>query len=80
MDGCFYGDPGFVDAEILDLRIDEYSPCVDAGDGDVAPETDYYGQPRQSLPTVVPAGTPSANGKIPDIGIYEVLAVKGSQN
>lgn len=73
VDGCFYGDPGFVDAEILDLRIDEYSPCVDAGDGDVAPETDYYGQPRQSLPTVVPAGTPSANGKIPDIGIYEVL-------
>lgn len=70
--GNIWGNPKFVDPENWDFRIAADSPCVDAGDGIVAPETDYYGQPRQSISTVIPTGIPSANGKISDIGLYEV--------
>ena len=44
---CYFGDePRFKDAENGDYRIAAGSPCIDAGDGDVAPAKDYYGQPR----------------------------------
>ncbi|MBO4286870.1 MAG: InlB B-repeat-containing protein [Kiritimatiellae bacterium] len=56
--GCFYADPLFVDAVNGDFRIAVNSPCIDAGDSSVAPEFDYFGQPR--------------NGEV-DIGIYEVV-------
>ena len=56
--GNIWGDPLFVDPDNGDFRIAVNSPCVDAGDGMVAPETDYYGQPR--------------DGEA-DIGIYEVI-------
>ena len=70
--GNIWGDPLFVDAENGDFRVAANSPCVDAGDGSVAPELDYYGQPRMDVKGVKDTGKPDAGGVCPDIGIYEV--------
>ena len=70
--GVIYVDPRFENAEKGDFRIKADSPCVDAGDGMVASEKDYYNQPRQTIQGVEPTGTLSANGAYADIGIYEV--------
>ena len=71
-DGNFYANPLFVNPANGDFRIAANSPCVDAGDGSVAPEKDYYGSPRMNVDAVRPTGTAAANGAVPDIGIYEV--------
>ncbi|MBQ1429022.1 MAG: leucine-rich repeat protein, partial [Kiritimatiellae bacterium] len=65
-------DPLFLDAENGDFRISVESPCVDAAYGDVAPEYDYYEQPRMDVKYVRNTGKPNAAGEYPDIGIYEV--------
>ena len=67
--GNIWGDPLFLDPESGDFRISANSPCVDAADSDVAPEYDYYGQPRVTL-------TPGHGGEKPaaDIGVYEVIS------
>ena len=65
-------DPLFLDAENGDFRISASSPCVDAAWGDVAPEYDYYEQPRMDVRFVENTGKPNAEGIYPDIGIYEV--------
>ena len=70
--GNIWADPKFENAEKGDYRIKADSPCVDAGDGTVAPAKDYYNQPRQTIQTVTPTGTPDATGAYADIGIYEV--------
>ena len=70
--GNIWGDPKFVDAENGDFRISADSPCVDAGDGSVAPEIDYYGQPRMDVKKIKDTGIANAEGVCPDIGIYEV--------
>ena len=66
-------DPLFTDADNGDFTLKAGSPCIDAGDGSVAPELDYFGQPRQDLREVADTGTAAANGCVPDIGIHEVL-------
>ena len=70
--GNIWGDPQFVDPDLGDFSVAQTSPCVDAGDGTVAPELDYYGQPRMDVQKVIDTGVPDANGVCPDIGIYEV--------
>ena len=65
-------DPLFLDAENGDFRISVESPCVDAAYGDVAPELDFWGQPRMDVKYVRNTGTPNAAGEYPDIGLYEV--------
>ena len=72
-DGNFYANPLFVNPANGDFRIAANSPCVDAGDGTVAPEKDYYGLERRDVGKVTDSGVPSANGNCPDIGIHEVL-------
>ena len=67
--GNIWGDPLFVDPDNGDFRIQEGSPCVDAADSSVAPEYDYYGQPRI---TVTEQGT-NTIGQLADIGICEVM-------
>ena len=71
--GNVWANPLFVDPENGDFRIAANSPCVDAGDGTVAPEKDYYGLERRDVGKVTDGGVPSANGNCPDIGIHEVL-------
>ena len=55
--GNIWGDPKFFNAENSDFRIQKGSACINAGDVANAPESDYYGQPRDD--------------GAPDIGIYE---------
>ena len=72
------GNPLFVNADAGNFQLQSDSPCIDAGDGTVAPEFDYFGQPRQAkrLQTL----ETSANGGIPDIGIHEVLPRNATAN
>jgi len=44
--GNIDADPMFVDPEGMDFRLSSLSPCIDAGKGEVAPETDIDGNPR----------------------------------
>ncbi len=60
--GNIWGDPLFLDADRGDFRVAEGSPCVDAADSAVAPDTDFFGQPRAS----------AFGEAVADIGIYEV--------
>ena len=73
VDGCIYADPRFLDADNGDFRIAENSPCVDAGDGTVAPARDYWNQPRMDVKGAAATGKGDLHGICPDIGIYEVL-------
>ena len=71
--GNVWANPLFNDPENGDFTLQTGSPCIDAGDGTVAPELDYFGQPRQNIQEVVDTGTEAANGAVPDIGIHEML-------
>ncbi|MBW1765820.1 MAG: hypothetical protein JRJ65_02075 [Deltaproteobacteria bacterium] len=49
-------DPKFVDPENMDFRLDSMSPCIDAGNGEVAFGMDINGDPRYD-DKKVPTGT-----------------------
>ena len=70
--GNIWADPLFTDPANGDFSLKAGSPCIDAGDGTVAPETDYWGRPRMDVVKVADSGTPNADGVCPDIGIYEM--------
>ncbi|MDF9828636.1 hypothetical protein M2447_002764 [Ereboglobus sp. PH5-10] len=72
--GNLWGDPLFHDAENGDFTLKIGSPCIDAGDGSVAPERDYFGQERVDDMYVENTGVPASNGACPDIGIHEMSA------
>jgi hypothetical protein len=64
------GNPGFEDVASDDYRLAAGSPCIDSGDGDVAPTTDLLGNPRVDDPATEPntgIGVPDYT----DIGAYE---------
>ncbi|MCL2103690.1 MAG: PKD domain-containing protein, partial [Kiritimatiellaeota bacterium] len=74
--GTIWADPCFVNPGAGDFRILEGSPCIDAGDGTVAPALDYYGQPRMDVLGAQATGIPVGNaGPCPDIGIYEYSGI-----
>jgi hypothetical protein len=55
------------ECSVRDLRLSETSPCIDAGDGELAPPLDYLGLPRVDGP-----GDNVGNGPPwTDMGAYE---------
>ncbi|MBR4902758.1 MAG: hypothetical protein IKZ46_17595, partial [Victivallales bacterium] len=71
-DGNIWADPLFTDAIHGDFTLKAGSPCIDAGDGTVAPARDYWGRPRMDVVKVADTGTTDEGGVCPDIGIYEM--------
>ncbi|MBP5786696.1 MAG: DUF1565 domain-containing protein, partial [Kiritimatiellae bacterium] len=69
--GNIWGDPKFADAANGDFHVLAGSPCIDAGDGTVAPETDKFGNARVTLKGALATGTADENGAVPDIGVHE---------
>lgn len=67
--GNIDADPLFVDPENDDFHLQSGSPCIDAGDGDWAPEFDMDGNPRVDDPANPNTG--SGNPDYTDIGPYE---------
>jgi PKD domain-containing protein/parallel beta helix pectate lyase-like protein/polymorphic membrane protein len=57
-EGNIYSNPLFVDADNGDLRLLPYSPCIDTGTAEGAPDADILGFPRPS-------------GAYIDMGAYE---------
>ena len=76
--GNIWGDPLFANPKKGDFRIVEGSPCMDAADGAVAPEFDYFGQPRVTITGEPQSSAAETNdvalvGQLADIGICEVM-------
>jgi len=55
-EGNIEGDPEFVDTTSDDYHLQPSSPCIDAADGTVAPETDFDGAERYDHPDVANTG------------------------
>lgn len=62
-------DPLFVDAPDGDLHLGPGSPCIDAADGDEAPEVDLEGSPRVDDPSTPDTGM--GTPPYADMGAYE---------
>lgn len=69
--GNISSDPQFLDVANGDFRLSSASPCIDAGNGSVAPELDYDGNTRYDDPDVANTGT--GDPVYSDIGAYEYL-------
>jgi predicted outer membrane repeat protein len=67
--GNFAADPSFVNEATADLRLRGASPCIDAAEGDAAPNLDFVGNGRHN-----DVGMPDAGVGTPayaDVGAYE---------
>ena len=71
--GNVWGDPRFADPANGDFRLNAGSAAIDMADGALAPETDFYGQPRLDDPATPNTGTIAANGAVPDAGSHEFM-------
>lgn len=67
--GNINSDPSFVGSGDDPYNITSSSPCIDAGDGDTAPSTDYLGNARYDDPSTSNTGT--GTPAYTDIGAYE---------
>lgn len=65
------GDPDFADAGAGDFHLDSASSCIDAADGNAAPETDFEGVARHDVTWIEDTGV----GDITyvDIGAFEFV-------
>ncbi|MBR6470162.1 MAG: hypothetical protein IKS83_00060, partial [Victivallales bacterium] len=77
--GNLAADPLFNDPNSGDFTLKATSPCIDAGDGSVAPELDYWGKPRMNYTKINDTGVAAENGCVPDIGIYEFPGTGGGE-
>jgi hypothetical protein len=71
--GNINSDPSFIGSGNDPYNISASSPCIDAGDGDVAPTLDYLGNARYDDPLVTNTGT--GTPPYTDIGAYEYQGV-----
>ena len=76
--GNIWANPLFRDVANGDYRLQPGSPCIDAGDGTIAPETDITGAPRSTDLYSTQTGTPNDSGDYADIGAYEFTDNAGS--
>ena len=77
--GLNWADPLFNNPENGDFTLKANSPCIDAGDGSVAPELDYWGKPRMNNTKINDTGIVAENGCVPDIGVYECPGTGGGE-
>jgi formylglycine-generating enzyme required for sulfatase activity/PKD repeat protein len=70
--GNIWGDPLFADMDNRDYTLLGASPCIDAGNGLLAPLMDWWGNPRMDVPEIEDTGIANEKGVCPDIGIHEV--------
>jgi hypothetical protein len=68
-DGNIVADPLFFDPENGDFHLKAGSPCIDAADGDAAPELDLDGNPRVDDPGTTDTGAGAIT--YADIGAFE---------
>lgn len=68
-DGSRWADPRFEDFRQFKLKSD--SPCIDAGNGDKAPQRDRWNFKRANINGIERTGVADASGNYPDIGIFE---------
>ncbi len=71
-------DPKFRDPARGDYRLGFVSPCIDAGDGLAAPDTDAMGAPRYDDPRTANTGNPTGSGAFADLGAYEFVETADS--
>jgi hypothetical protein len=68
-DGNIDTDPMFVDIDAGVLALSAGSPCIDAANGDLAPDADIHGAPRVDDPVVANTGLGTID--CVDMGPYE---------
>jgi len=74
VNGNISKNPNFVNAEEGNYELNYGSPCINSGDGAVAPLADLLGAPAYNDPrTLVKTGITNANGVYPDMGAYEFV-------
>ncbi len=72
-DGNISVDPLYKNRNQGNYRLKYRSPCIDAADGTMAPETDFMGAPRYDDPRTANTGTPTASGAYADMGPFEFV-------
>jgi hypothetical protein len=75
--GNISSNPQFTDAANGDFHLSIASPCIDAGNGSLAPETDLDRNQRFDHPEVVNTGT--GDPVYSDMGVYECLLITHSE-
>jgi RHS repeat-associated protein len=74
-------EPLYKDRSRRNFRLDYRSPCIDAGDGSVAPATDLAGALRYNDPRTPDSGVPMpgrAAAAVPDLGAFEFVETAAS--
>jgi hypothetical protein len=66
-------NPNYIDAAAGNYELSYGSPCINAGNGAVAPLTDLTGAPCYNVPGLPKTGTTNSQGLYPDIGAYEYV-------
>ncbi len=73
VDGNISVDPIYKNRGRGNYRLNYRSPCIDAADGTVAPETDLMGAPRYDDPRTPDSGLPTVLGSFADMGAFEFV-------
>jgi hypothetical protein len=75
--GNIGSNPQFLDAANWDFHLSSGSPCIDAGNGNVAPKLDIDGNLRYDDPAVTNTGT--GDPAYSDIGVYECTLISSAE-